>query len=478
MADHLLGRLLGEMTREEWRLHSRLFGGARFAAFPVVVALLVGVTTELLVRTGTDISHVLAGLHVLVVLLGLQTGTVGLVGRDMLRNLLGDVTLILSASRTLPVAHRRLLGLFVVKDVGYYAVLFLLPVAVGLLPAVLAGPALVAGLPPALQLALVWASLVLSFLLGIAITLLAVGVTSQGVPAPVVGLGIGGLAAWVWLAGIDLVPWTPYGLLETGSWSQALIVIVGVVVLAVAAASILDVETRTPARRTAPAFARWRRFLVDPVATKSLLDLHRSTGGAGKVLFSGGVLFLVSIGLFELASRITGLTPSVGICFGAILGLTSFTTYNWITEFDDLDSYLSLPLDVTDVIQAKLRAMLVVGPPVALVLYALAVAWQTTPWLEALLGLLLLSGVGFYVLGLTVRMAGLSPNRFLFDAPRFAIFSVAMMVPMVPALIVGLALSPPSPSLALGLALLAAVMAAAGYLLYRQGLKHWASAGT
>lgn len=472
MADRLTGRLLKEMTREEWRLHSRLFGGARFAAFPLVVAALVAITTELLVRTGTDLGRVVAGLHALVFLLGLQTGTIGLVGRDMLRNLLGDLTLVLSASRTLPVDHRRLLGLFVVKDVGYYAVLFLLPVAVGLAPVLIAGGTLAAGLPVALQLLATWASLILTFLLGLATTLLGVGLASRGLPGPLVAIGLIGLVGGLWIAGVDLLAWTPLALVEGPTLAQALLAVAGPVVLALVAGWTIDVEAQAPARRARPAFTRWRSVLGDPLATKSLLDLHRSTGGIAKVLFSGGVLFLVSIGLFGLASRITGLTPSVGVCFGAILGLTSFTTYNWLTQLDDVGGYLALPLDVSDVLRAKMRAMLVVGPPVAVALFALAVAWQGTPWLDALVGAGLLLGVGVYIFGLTTRMAGLSPNAFLFDAPRFAIFSVAMMLPMVPALVVGLALAPLGPGLAGGLLALSVVMAGTGAILYRRALVH------
>jgi len=56
------GTLFRWMVREEWRLHSHLFGGARFGAFPLVVAALTGVGTWLLPMTGTPMSTVAAGL--------------------------------------------------------------------------------------------------------------------------------------------------------------------------------------------------------------------------------------------------------------------------------------------------------------------------------------------------------------------------------------------------------------------------------
>jgi len=65
MTDGRTRRVFVEMFREEWRLHSRLFGGGRFAAFPRLVAALVAGTTELLVVTGTPSRTVFAGLHAL-----------------------------------------------------------------------------------------------------------------------------------------------------------------------------------------------------------------------------------------------------------------------------------------------------------------------------------------------------------------------------------------------------------------------------
>jgi len=46
------GRLLSAMLVEEWRLHQRLFGGRRFATFPLFVLLLSAGGFVLLFETG------------------------------------------------------------------------------------------------------------------------------------------------------------------------------------------------------------------------------------------------------------------------------------------------------------------------------------------------------------------------------------------------------------------------------------------
>ena len=117
--------LLRLMTVEEWRLHSCMFGGRRFALFPLFVAAVAAGTAAFFALANADAGLLVDGLHLVVAALGLQVGTVGLVGRDALDDLLGETALLLFSARTLPLEPRKLLVAFLVKDVGYYAVLFL-----------------------------------------------------------------------------------------------------------------------------------------------------------------------------------------------------------------------------------------------------------------------------------------------------------------------------------------------------------------
>ncbi|MFB6188405.1 MAG: hypothetical protein ABEI57_00840 [Halapricum sp.] len=195
--------LLRAMFEEEWRLHADLFGGRRFLAFPLVVLLVSGGGFVLLAETGTDQGAIAAGLHALVAFFGLQVGTIGLVGRDALRDVLGDVTLLVFSSRTLPVTWRRLLATFVLKDLLYYSLLFLAPIALAYTPL-----ALSAGQPP-LQIGLLWVTLSGSFALGVGLSLTLVGLASYH---RLVGLGaIAAVTVAVVATGVDPVAATPYG---------------------------------------------------------------------------------------------------------------------------------------------------------------------------------------------------------------------------------------------------------------------------
>lgn len=457
------------MVREEWRLHASLFGGRRFVTFPLFVGLVAAGAVWLLVRTGSAPAAIATGLHLLVLAFGLYTGSAGLVGRDAIRDLLGDVTLLVFSARTLPVSERALLAVFLAKDVAYYAGLFLVPLTVGYVPAAVAAGTLG-------RLPLLWATLAGTFVVGLVVTFTAIAVQSRGWRERTVLLVVAATVGLAWATGTDLLAYLPYGFYRDG---LGLAPIVGVGATAIAAAVSLQLfdPTSDGGTRTAePRFGRWRtrlRYDADGLLTKTLFDVSRSSGGFWKVPFSGGVLFFVSAALVSLAGSITGVGPSTGLSFGAILGLSAFTTYNWVTQFDDLEPYLAFPVSAEAVFEAKFRAFLVLGLPSALGYYVLAIAlWGERPAV-AVAGAVLLVGLSLYLFGLTVALAGLSPNEFLFDTARFAGFTVGAAVPLVPVLIVGFVIVP-STAWLVGLVTAALGLGVIGVGLFRWSVPRWA----
>ncbi|WP_323191276.1 hypothetical protein [Halostella sp. PRR32] len=458
------------MLAEEWRLHTELFGGRRFAVFPLLVTALAAGTAWFLSLTEVTVATVAAGLHGLAFAFGLHTGSIGFVGRDAMENLLGDITMLVFSGRTLPVSRRTLLSVFLVKDIVYYGVLFLLPLTVAVAPLAYArDPALLARLP------LLWATTTATFLFGAAVTFAFVGLSTRGLPGRVVGLLAAAAVGLAWAAGVDVGGATPYALYADPSLATAAIAVAPSVALAIVGLYAYDPSVRSGVRTTDAAFGRWRRRLGDDTGlwTKSLLDLHRSSGGIWKVLFSGGVLFAVSAALIFLTESVTGVEPSIGLSFGAILGLTAFTTYNWLTQFDDPDDYLIYPVGVADAFAAKFRAFLVLAVPNGLAYFALAVVWFGADPAHVAVGAVLLVGIELYLFGLTVALAGLQPNEFLFDSVLFAAFGAAVAAALVPVLIVSLVVTPVSTTLLGALAAAALLLGAVGVAVYRRAVPRW-----
>lgn len=454
------------MLREEWRLHTYLFGGRRFAAFPLFIALLSAGTVEALTFTGADFGAVVAGFHALVFAFGLHTGSIGLVGRDAQRNVLPTGTLIVFSARTLPLSLRRLIGLFLVKDAVYYAVLFLLPLTAGTAPAVVSGDLALASIP------VLWLSTTATFVVGVTVTFAGVALSTRGAPGGFFAVLLAAAAGLLWFLS-DLVAFTPYALYAGAPAPAAAGTLVTLAALLAVGFLAYDPTYEKPAR-SAEGFRLWRdRLGGDGLLVKSLLDVSRSSGGLFKLVFSGGILFVVSAFLIDFAGSLTGIRPATGISFGAVLGLTAFTTYNWIASVDSPADYLPYPLDVPDVFRAKRTAFLLLGPPVGLVYYLAAALWWGVTIPAALTGLVLMLGLMLYLFGVTVYLTGFSPNEFLFDTVLFAVFFVSVAVVLVPVLIVGFVVQP------IPLPLLAAVAAAGllvggvGTFLYRRAVPKW-----
>jgi hypothetical protein len=477
-----LGTVFRWMLREEWRLHAHMFGGRRFAGFPVFVAVLAGATAEFLTFAGTDFGAVIAGFHALVFAFGLHTGSIGFVGRDASRNVVPTGTLLVFSARTLPLSQRQLIAVFLLKDAVFYVFLFLLPLTLGFAPSVLSGSLSVVDLP------VLWVSIGATFLLGTATTFAAIALSTRGYSGWIGMLALAAAAGLLWVSA-DLVQFTPYALYADRTPLALLGTAVGLVVLVGGGLAAYDPTYERPARSTRNGFRRWHDRLPfgDGLLTKTLLDVSRSSGGLFKLFFSGGILFVVSAYLISFAGDLTGVPPSTGVSFGAILGLTAFTTYNWLTSTDSPEDYLPYPVDVPDVFRAKFRAFLLMGPPVGLAYFGVAVVWQLT-WgsgairpLETVAGLALLLGLELYLFGVTVYLTGFSPNEFLFDSLLFAVFFVAVAAVTAPILIVafvGSALAG-TPGGAIPAAYLVGVggasvtLGAAGVVLYRRAVPKW-----
>ncbi|WP_083860447.1 hypothetical protein [Natrialba hulunbeirensis] len=471
--------LFAALLREEWRLHTQLFGGERFLTFPLLIAVLAAGATVALVETGTAASTVVLGLHVLALGFGLYSGTAGFAGSSMLENVFGGLSLVLGTAATLPLSRRRLLGIFLVKDALFYAIVFVLPMATAAIP--LGG---VSATTP-VDVATLWLSLSLVFAAGMTVTVALIALRTRGVPtwsllalvavAALASGVLGSASATLAAAQTLVVP-------QSASLPAGVGIAGATALVAAASLAVYDPTYGKPTRTAADQFARLRRLgdtvpdatgVNDPLVVKTLLDLSRSAGGVWKPFVSAGILLALVAALVGVVHEITGIEPAPGIFFGGVLGLSAFTTYNWLTQFDALESYLAYPVTIADVFRAKRTAFVLVGAPAVAVPYLAAVLWFEATLTDALVGAVLLAGFGLYYYGLTVYIAGFDPNEFLFDSVRFGQFTVGVAVALVPALVAGFVVVPPTPEVALALAGIGIGFGAIGAVLSSRAGPKW-----
>lgn len=467
--------LFAAMLREEWRLHTTLFGSVRFVTFPLAVGVLATVGVAGLDLVAIDPTTTIGGIHVLLFLFGLQTGSIGLVGRDAIENLLGDVTLLVFSGRTLPLSRRRLLGHFLLRDLVYYTGLFVLPLSLAFAPLAVLTDTVALSIVPTL-----FVSLAVTFALGLATTTALLAVAARGASGGLTFAGVIAIVGWLQFATpFDPLAWSPFGLVTastTAALAQAGVgSFLGLAVLTAVGIGGYEPTESGETRVKQAAFERWQLRLGDKqgLVVKHLFDVARSAGGLWKVAFSGGVLFAVSAALLELAGRITGLEPAPGIGFGAVLSLSAFTTYNWLTSAADLADYQHLPVPISAVLVSYARAFALVGPPVAVGYLLLGLLLFDSSLVDVALGIVVLIGFQSYLFGLTVWLAGTRPNEFLFDTVLFGGFFLAVAAPMIPVLVVAVAVETPPPVLLAGIAVGACVLAVVGWQLLSAAGDRW-----
>jgi hypothetical protein len=416
--------LFRAMLKEEWRLHSTLFGSINFALFPVFIVIISCASTLLLPLVSEELPEgtVLSVTVALFVVMGMMIGGFGLMGKEVMNRRLGHVSLLSFSARTLPFTERFIFINFVMKDIVYYFVFWILPFGAGFM---VGAPFIGVSLSTALLLLL---SVMLSFLTGLAVIFLlsVIYIRSRWVLFGVIITGIVVLAtAWAVTGISPLLFFPPLVLFISFSPLVLTISLMVIIIPFIFAAAFLatdyhDTERYYPDRFTTLT-TYLRRLPYPALITKDFLDLQRSGSGVGQTLFSfllplGIIWFFLSLlpSLFWEGERI--------ISFALVMGIFSATMFTWITEFDSISSYGCLPIGIGQLITSKAvtYALLQFIPASLLVIVALATAnggflpYAILVWLS----------LSLYCLAVTIYLMGLQPAAMLYNARVFIVYLI------------------------------------------------------
>jgi hypothetical protein len=417
------------MMKEEWRLHSALFGSVSFALFPVLIGAISFMSAFLLplIRETLPVGSVLSVTVALFVVMGMMVGGFGLLGKEVMNRRFGHASLLSWSGRTLPLTERFIFANFVVKDVVYYFFLWILPFGLGFF---MAAPFIGVSLAVSLLLLL---SITLSFLTGLSLVfLLSVIYTRSRLALGVVLVLLlaAAIYAWVILGITPLLYFPP--LIVFSSFSPlvlglSLLVIAVPFTLAIAlfTTEYHDTEKSYPDLFT-PVSRRLSRFPFPALSAKDFIDLYRSGHLIGQVIFSfllplGVIWFFLSL----MSSVVYG--GNLLVFFALVTGIISATMFTWITEFDEITAYSCLPVGVGHLITSKAAtyAFLQLVPAVLIIF----VSFPTGNAGELPFILAAWASVSFYALGVTVYLMGLSPSVMLYNARVFLSYLVLVGVP-------------------------------------------------
>ncbi len=406
--------LFTAMLKEEWRVHSTMFGSLSFALFPILIFGIACMGTFLipLVRKTFPLGNLAIIVHATYLMLGLMVGGFGMLGNEVMNRRFGQASFLAYSARSLPLSERYIFTNFVLKDTVYYFILWVFPFGLGY---VFASPFIGTPLAGALFLLL---TLTLSFLFGLCgvFFLSAVYAWSRpvlGLFLLVIGAGFGGILS----TGMNpALIFPPLLLHDNFSWTNLLLSCVVLAYLFISSLFLFNPESVGSEKkyrdRFTPLVQRFGSLPNPPLLAKDTIDLYRSGSLIGQTIFSFVVPLTV---IWFFLSLMNQFFPPHGLLFLFTLttGVIASTMYTWVTMFDTFGPYACLPVTVSTLISSKLTTFAVLQIIPAVFIAAVAVLSGETAYLipAVVLGI----SVSFYAVGVMAWLCGLSPNVLVYD---------------------------------------------------------------
>ncbi|MBN2734390.1 MAG: hypothetical protein JXQ82_06015 [Methanomicrobiaceae archaeon] len=461
--------LFKAMFKEEWRMHSTLFGNLNFALFPVLIFAIafMGAFLLPLVHNMMDTFILSIVVHAQFLLMGVMVGSFGILGKEVMNRRFGQSSLIAYSARSLPVSERILFLNFVVKDILYYFILWVLPFCMGFLIAA-----------PFINLSIFWPLLLfltisLAFLTGLCVVFLLSSVYAVSKRALYLVLSlilvafavVSILYSPVFALSYLLLPANLFVSFSYSGLLISLLLIFVLFFLSVVFYSPYDTSSEKHYKNLLNSWSEKLSFLKDStLVAKDFIDLYRSGIGIGQTIFS----FILPLCLIWLVmSFVNQFLPQTGILFtlAVVSGVIASTIYTWLTEFDSISAYYFLPLRLSSVISAKAKTFTVLQAVPVIFLAVVAVISGGIGFF--LNSVVLCLSVSFFELALMVRLCGLSPGTMIYNVRVFLVYILVTG----PVILVLLGLTFISPALAY----LSALMLIPAWLMMKSGFKKWDS---
>ncbi|EHQ34772.1 hypothetical protein [Methanoplanus limicola] len=429
------------MFKEEWRMHSTLFGSLNFALFPFMIFAIafMGAFLIPLVREVIEINTLALIIHAQFALLGIMVGSFGLLGKEVMNRRFGQSSLIAYSARSLPISEKVIFLNFIIKDIVYYFILWVIPFGLGFL---IAAPFLGINLYYPLLLLL---TITLSFLTGLCLVFLLSSVYSRSKKALLLLIAVIVVAARLITFGTGtefsfLFP--PLALFYSLSPVNLAVSVLLIILLFTISMIFFTPEYRSSEKhyknRFLPLSEKLSILRENNLVAKDFIDLYRSGAGIGQTLFS----FLLPLGIiWLLLSLMEGIIPQESLLFSlaVVTGVISSTMYTWLTEFDSFAAYIFLPVRTSDIIKAKAESFTVLQVIPVIFLVAAGISSGIPAHIPGAVVLCL--SVSFFALSVQIRLCGLNPGILIYNVRVFLLY----MLLIGPAVLVMLALTSAGP---------------------------------
>jgi hypothetical protein len=411
------------MMKEEWRVHSTMFGSLSFAMFPVMIfgIAFMGSFLTPLMRATVPAGELSLIIHANYLMLGIMVGGFGLLGNEVMNRRFGQASLLSYSARSLPLSEKFIFTNFVVKDTVYYFLLWVLPFGFGY---ILASPFTGVPLTTALLLLL---TLTLSFLSGLCTVffLSTVYARSKLVLAVVLLALVAGVAGLTIETGMNPALLFPSLLLNSAfSWVNLLISCALLVLLFGISIQFFNPESVGSEKTHPDSFAPQMNGSIpgtSPFVVKDAIDLYRSGSLVGQTIFS----FILPLAVIWFFLSLLGpYFPPHGLLFifAITAGVIASTMYTWVTMFDSFGPYACLPVAVSTLISSKLTTFSILQlVPAAFVAIVAILSGEIEYLVPAVV---LAISVSFYAVGVIAWLCGLSPSVLVYDVKVLFVYLI------------------------------------------------------
>jgi len=420
------------MIKEEWRIHSTLFGSLLFFLFPFLIMALISLTYFFgpVIQGFFSLASIVVVMHCFFLFFGINVGAFGLHGTEFMNRRFGHASLMAYSSRSLPVSEQSIFLNMVLKDIVYYFFMFILPISIALgIGGSFFGITV-------MQSLILLISLTLAFLIGLSAVFFLSTLYAHSVKILI--SFVGAIAAVILLGhtffGTSFPQFIFFLSPDTGTLIFCLLIVAIPSILSVTFLKIdypdIKEESVNKYNKTRVFFSKLFSDRAGPLLAKDFLDLRRSRGGVGKIIFS--LLFPMTLIWFFINYFSTTIkVMNVLAVFSVILATYTVSIYNWITEYDVFTNYSFLPIRTSEVVKSKARTTLILSF-ISIVIFFVAAIHERSS--VALIGSFLSYLCMFlYGLALTIYLTGLNPNVLLMN-PKVLLAYLLCIIP--PALII------------------------------------------
>ena len=379
------------------------------------------------------------GLHLPMFMFSLGMGTFAFIGRDAIIRRTGTKNYLLAAPALQPLPNSMAHFVYFVKDLLFYVLLILTPIIAGMALGILLDG--VAGIrTPLLWSSLPWTWLAMATTLGqgLALSFLASSLWLRGRPYTVIGplLVVAlGVSVGIGLLPVDLLLW---GLAAQASQSGLAILLgLGLSIGLGLVASLLilddfDVSVVERGDLLEPMYNRLGflgRGHIRLIVAKEFVDLFRS-GAIKKMTVSYAIPLLVLLGMAWLVDFAEAPIPINLLSYAPFLGFFGFNFYSWLTILDSPEFMNGLPMDVPDLIRAKVVVYFLATSWISLIFIVL-MAWRLDEWASLPTSIIVMFANSIYIVALTAFLMGLRPNKAIFDASIMVWFWIGTVLPLL-----------------------------------------------